>query len=356
MNSIEIIKDCVLENGAVVAANSDRSDYPSDAQNYRYVWPRDAAYFCVAAKKLGVTDFQEKFFWWLIERAEGVKDTGLIYQNYYVNGPKRWTALQIDQNGSMLWAITEFYDQKIVNASNKVQKLVKILADGILSVWNGKKFTAITQDLWEERFAYDEIDQFHSYSMAACIKGLRAVKSVDVKYEIAANQMEKILKNACSKKMVRTNGQLVDENPDASLLGLIWPFEIFTAESKEADEIIQIIEDNLVKENGVYRYVYDTYGGYRKYGLDTRRGGGAWPILNYWLAMVYLKRGDKDKAAKYVEFVDENCEGLIPEQIFENQLQISVKPLAWSHAIKIFYDLECRKAKLSDHAQEPSAL
>jgi glucoamylase len=105
--SRRIIGDCVIENGAIVAANSDRPDYPRCVQSYRYVWPRDATYMCVADNWVGIRDFQERFFYWLMDRAEGLRDTGILFQNYYVNGPMRWPGLQIDQNGSLLWALED---------------------------------------------------------------------------------------------------------------------------------------------------------------------------------------------------------------------------------------------------------
>jgi len=71
--SLDVIRDCVVANGAVVAANSDRLDYPRDVQSYRYVWPRDAAFMCVAARRAGIRDFQEGFFRWLLHRAEGLR-------------------------------------------------------------------------------------------------------------------------------------------------------------------------------------------------------------------------------------------------------------------------------------------
>jgi len=54
--SKDVIADGSLENGAIVAANSDREIYPAAAQDYRYVWVRDAAYVCMAADLLGLRD------------------------------------------------------------------------------------------------------------------------------------------------------------------------------------------------------------------------------------------------------------------------------------------------------------
>ena len=52
--SRQVIEDSVQENGAIIAADSGKSVYPSVVQNYRYVWIRDASYTCMAADILGL--------------------------------------------------------------------------------------------------------------------------------------------------------------------------------------------------------------------------------------------------------------------------------------------------------------
>ncbi|MBI3963733.1 MAG: hypothetical protein HY341_01920, partial [Candidatus Kerfeldbacteria bacterium] len=48
----EVLRDCALENGAIVGANTDKPYTPREAADYRAVWPRDAAFVCVAADAL----------------------------------------------------------------------------------------------------------------------------------------------------------------------------------------------------------------------------------------------------------------------------------------------------------------
>src|SRR4030042_154743 len=235
--SLRVLRGCAVQNGAIVAADSDLPDCPRQVQDYRYVWPRDASFMCVAANRAGLRDFQEGFFHWLLYRAEGVRESGLLFQNYHVNGPKRWLALQIDQNGSVLWAIADFYREDFPTA---IRDLVKLLADGIVSVWGEGFFTSLTQDLWEERYAYPELKQFHTYSLAACIKGLRCAALVE--------------------------------------------------------KLVGDIERFLVGKGGIRRYPLDAYDGHRRYGIDARRGGGAWPVLNFWMALVLSLRGDRNRA------------------------------------------------------------
>ena len=128
--------------------------------------------------------------------------------------------LQIDQNGSVLWAIEDFYKG---DYPEKIRHIVKRLADGILSVWSNGRFSTLTQDLWEERYAYPELKQFHTYSLAACIKGLRCASSLDSAYQKHAQRMERVLKKTNKKGLIRTAGQIKDVIFDASLLGLVSP-------------------------------------------------------------------------------------------------------------------------------------
>ncbi|MCK5176594.1 MAG: hypothetical protein KAQ92_02620, partial [Candidatus Aenigmarchaeota archaeon] len=59
------------------------------------------------------------------------------------------------------------------------------------------------------------------------------------------------------------------------------------------------------------------------------------PLLNFWMSIYYSIKGDKKNAEKYYYWVlekikDSDC---IPEQIFENDIQVSVSPLLWSHSM-----------------------
>jgi GH15 family glucan-1,4-alpha-glucosidase len=339
--SLRVIRGCALRNGAIVAAESDLPVYPSQVQDYRYVWPRDASYMCVAANRAGVRDFQEPFFHWLRDRAEGVWESGLLFQNYHVNGPRKGLALQIDQNGSVLWAMDDFYRGEW---PPEIRVLAKRLADGILSVWGKGFFTTLTQDLWEERYAYPELEQFHPYSLAACIRGLRCAAPLDPDYACRAEAMETVLKKACRRGIVRTAGLVRNANCDASLLGLVWPFAIYAPDHPLVGRFIRRVERSLVQDGGVRRYSFDEYDGHRRHGVDSRRGSGTWPILNFWLSIVFSLRGEGEKAAMYSDAVFRRIHGhWIPEQLFENELQQSITPLGWSHAMYLLWRTE-RKA------------
>jgi GH15 family glucan-1,4-alpha-glucosidase len=63
-------------------------------------------------------------------------------------------------------------------------------------------------------------------------------------------------------------------------------------------------------------------------------GGGAWPVLNFWLSIYFCLAGKKQEAIKYFSWILERVEKKLPEQI-KNGKPASIVPLAWSHAMFI---------------------
>ncbi len=330
--SKKVLKDCALPNGALVAANSTKKYFPKGAKNYKYVWPRDGAYNCMAANILGVK-VQEKFFKWLI-KAEGWKKTGLFYEKYYVNGKKALHHLQPDQTGSVLMAVHDYYKDK--KMPPEIMKLVSHSAEGLCKIWQKDHFTVVTQDLWEERLCFPDYKENFTYSLASCSKGL-----------MLANEMipnKKWLKKACEMKetalkaksyFFRANGSVPDKRVDASLIGLTWPFEIVDAKEKRMVATIKNIEGKLGGMKGIHRYENDEYDGwmYKRYE-HRKKGAGYWPLLTFWMSIYYVEKGNKKKALAYYNKVLKDLKSdHIPEQIFNNKIQISVSPLAWSHSM-----------------------
>ncbi|HDS45444.1 MAG TPA: glycoside hydrolase family 15 protein [Methanomicrobia archaeon] len=333
----DIIRDCALENGGIVAANSTKNGYPKAAKNYFYVWPRDAAFACIAADVLGLENVQENFFNWCLKRAEGFTENGLFYEKYYPNGLKALPQFQPDQTGTVLFAVWNHYKEDISGAS-KFHELVELAGNGICNAWDKDHFTLVTNDLWEERYCFPDLNENFSYSLAACIKGLRCAHEVipDRKWIETANEMKKRLDIHFMDYFIRSYGKISDRRIDASAIGLVYPFEVYEADDPRIVATINEIEKRLVNNGGVHRYEHDEYDGWMYELLHRKKGAGAWPLLNFWMVIYYSIKGDKDRAENYYYWVlekinDGDCR--IPEQLFENELQVSVSPLLWSHSM-----------------------
>ncbi|MBN2015193.1 MAG: glycoside hydrolase family 15 protein [Candidatus Altiarchaeota archaeon] len=344
-SSKEVILDCCLENGAIVAANSAKDYYPREVKNYFSVWPRDASFTCVAADVLGLKGIQERFFRWVMNRAEGWRETGLLYEKYHPNGSKAEERFQADQTGSVLWAIWHHF---MGGDAEEFKDLVTESADGLCKIWDKNHFTLVTNDLWEERLAFPDLQENFTYSLAACIRGLLAANSLfpDREYVKAAEEMRKVLLNNTRDRgfFYRSSGELSDERIDASLMGLLWPFEVVEATNPLFKKTLELIEEKLIKDHGVHRYEHDEYDGWMFHKAGRNKGAGFWPLLNLWMSIVLDKMGEKEKAAKYYQKVVDSVDRYIPEQIFKNRIQKSISPLCWSHAMFI---LATRELELS---------
>jgi GH15 family glucan-1,4-alpha-glucosidase len=333
--SKEVIQDCCLPNGAIVAANSTKAYFPKEATNYKFVWPRDATYCCIAANILEIK-IHEKFFSWCM-KAEGWDKTGLFYEKYYVNGKKAGHNFQPDQTGSVLIAINDYYkDNK--ESFKKFKELIVKSANGLCKVWDKDHFTLMAQDLWEEKLCFPDTKENFTYSLAICAKGLECANRLipNKKWENSSKEMRKVLLKNFKNNFYRSFGKINDERIDASLLGLVWPAELISAKDKRMKKTLEKIDEKIVRDFGVYRYENDEYDGWMyKKNTYRKKGAGYWPLLNFWRTIYHLESENTNKALKFYNKVlkDMKNKKYFPEQFLNNKIQVSVSPLCWSHSM-----------------------
>jgi GH15 family glucan-1,4-alpha-glucosidase len=132
----------------------------------------------------------------------------------------------------------------------------------------------------------------------------------------------------------RFGGPQRDDNPDASLMGLAWPFDVVPNDAALA-ATLDAIERELVDERGVHRYRFDGYDGeVEEAGAEIRQGAGAWPLLTFWLAIVLHRRGRRADALHTFEtaLAAADARGHFPEMRFgPGDPRRGVRPLLWSH-------------------------
>ncbi len=333
-----VIQDCALENGAIVAANSDKPYFPKEAYDYRYVWIRDASFVCVAADILQIP-IQEPFFSWLYKNPEDFDWDHLLYANYSTNGrvATMGKLFMADQTGTLLWAIYLHYQRNLKKAL-QYKDLVKRLADGLSVTWNKQFFSVTTADIWEElgRKTSIRMQNNFTYSLAACARGLLLANEImpNLQWKQAAMEMIDQINEAYNKqekRFYRNVGRLADPNIDASLLGLVWPFSIFEAKDEKIINTVKKMEELIVISGGVHRYQFDYFDSEG----SAQEGGGAWPVLNFWMTIYWVLAGNKKKALTYYHWVVDRADkfgGFLPEQFFPD-FRVGIYPLAWSHAM-----------------------
>jgi GH15 family glucan-1,4-alpha-glucosidase len=335
-SSERVFFDCLLPNGCLVAAPSQMPYFPSVAKSYLYCWPgRDLGFSLVGMEALG-HDVRESLLGWILDRAEGFRDTGLIFEEYHPNGPRRGPEWQPDQAGTLLWALCRAPRTE----SERERQVVTLAADGLHRHWTGSGFDRRHRDLWERRFASPRHGSNLTYTVAACAKGLLLAGAVYRRDDwLETGQSMARLVEASSDpelgRYLRRSGMPErDTNIDASLMGLIWPFDVVPVDDRLRRTIADI-EEHLVDDIGVHRYRFDGYDGeVDEVGAEIRQGAGAWPLLTFWLSIVYHRLGRRDDALRMFRLGAESSDSSehFPEQRFRaGDRRVGVSPLLWSH-------------------------
>ena len=80
-------------------------------------------------------------------------------------------------------------------------------------------------------------------------------------------------------------------------------------------------------------------GGYIRFEEDSyMQGANPWPIATLWMALYYIKIGDKNKAKECIDFVTRSATelGFLAEQVDNNTMKANwIIGLGWSHAMYI---------------------
>lgn len=337
----DVLLSCVKSNGAIVAAPTHLKRYPKEAKDYNYVWVRDAYYVCKALSMLGV-DARLKFISWCMKTSKW-RSSGLFFEKYHLDGIAALDHFQPDQTGYALLIAHEHLLEG-GSKSKDLQRFFMRTAEGLCRIWQDDHFSIPSQDIWEERFCFPDLKEAFTYSAAICARGLMCAYDMlgKKKYQYAAREMIRAVRKNISAgsnealRLIRSGGRIPDYRIDSSLLGVWWPGMVLDSGEILIRNTVRSIEKRLVRRRGVYRYEDDEYDGWMyENALHRKKGAGYWPLLNFWMSLYHADLGCRRKSLAYLYKPLTDLDGKmdIPEQIFSNDIQVSVSPLAWSHAM-----------------------
>lgn len=231
-----------------------------------------------------------------------------------------WGNKQNDAVGCILYRLGELetnQKRSIIKTDDQIRivnKLVKYLTS--IEYWHDPD-----SGMWEEE------EELHASSVGACVAGLKSIAKLP-KIEVPKWLIKKgedalieLLPRESQKKFT-----------DLSLLSLIWPYEVATPE--QSSQILENVEYHLLRERGVIRYKGDRY--YNK-NKDQISEEAEWTFGLSWLAIIYEKMGNKEKAQDLMKnlIVLDTPEGL-PELYFSNSPEYNDNtPLGWSESLFI---------------------
>ncbi|PIO00322.1 glycoside hydrolase family 15 [archaeon CG10_big_fil_rev_8_21_14_0_10_43_11] len=222
---------------------------------------------------------------------------------------EEWGNKQNDAIGAFLFKVGELEKKglKIIRAKHDeriLQKLVYYLQS--IKYWQDAD-----NGMWEE---YEEV---HASSIGACLAGLEMIKDLVHVPEHLLTQGRKALDMLLPRESA-------SKQTDLALLSLIYPYTIVS--EKQAQAILDNVENHLVRDNGVIRYVGDQY-----YNTGSE---AEWHFGLSWLALIYAQRGNTQKAQHYFARAKQTLkEDSAPELYLSNGQPNENTPLAWSQSM-----------------------
>lgn len=302
---------------------------------YDKSWLRDNFYETIAFEVVGDWETVEKTYRAILEvflKHEDKIDWAIAnkpeYSYQYIHARfhpenfnefwEEWGNKQNDAVGCILYRLGELEIHQKRNVIKTqaheriVNKLVKYLE--VIEYWHDPD-----SGMWEEN------EELHASSVGACVAGLKSVSRLPY-VEVPITLVR--------KGQIGLNNLLPRESEnkfvDLALLSLIWPYDVVTP--KQRQEILENVEYHLLRDRGVIRYKGDKY--YNK-NEDKFSEEAEWSFGLSWLAIIYEKLGNKQKAKELVEILIKNDtpKGL-PELYFSNSKKYNENtPLGWSESL-----------------------
>ena len=355
-----------------ISATVEVDENREKSGRYSYCWPRDAIFITKALDELNMTKETEKFYDVFCKKTQS--KNGMWEQRFYTDGTLApcW-GYQIDETASVIYGVYEHYkvtkDIKFLSNNFKMcENALHFILKYLENIFNETEETDLVKKEIEEKVkeegrqrdkiykhvSYDlwEMNEgVHLYSLASIYGALNAMlgiyDEIKPKYENNRLKLEQIAKSTSKiqeeinniKKYVEKN--MYDENTktlrrntndnkmDSSMIGAVYPFELFGAKEKKVLNTVEKINMTLRTYTGGYlRFEQDSY-------LD---GKYPWPVSTLWMAMYYLKAGNKKMAQECFNFVTNSASelGFIAEQVDNNTMKPAwIIGLGWSHAMYI---------------------
>lgn len=342
VHSVELITGLQDASGAYPAS-------PTFSAYQGYCWFRDGAFIADGVSAAGAVDSASAFFDWctrilearskqiaeIVAAAEAgtpVPDSDMLATRFTFSGEEGtddWWDFQLDGYGTWLWAVVDHANRHGLSL-DRWKSAIELSVAYLVSSWSRPCF-----DWWEE-----SAEHVHGSTLGCIAGGLSAVIDAGILDDsLAARQAVRDIRKLILEEGL-TDGHLAkwlgSMAVDGSLASVLYPLEVFPADSAIGLATISAIESQLTEGNGVHRYLADTFF-----------GGGQWPLLSCMLGLAHSRAGNPVRARELLEWAATTVtpSGDMPEQVAEHLLDPSMTkewvdrwgpvatPLLWSHAM-----------------------
>lgn len=351
-----------------IAAALEVDDEKNRSGGYRYCWTRDAIFITEAFDLLKMEEDSERFYNKFCKNTQS--KNGMWEQRFYSDGRLApcW-GYQIDETASVIYGIYNHYkhtkDKAFLEKNLKMcENAVKFLSEYVQNILELDESDLVKKELQEKykkafnlakQESYDlwEMNEgVHLYSLSSIIAAFRSMikiynllddeneKNARLKREKRNKLAQKLNKyNLKLEEFIRSNfidektkilkRNLKDEQMDISVIGSVYPFKIFDVNEETIKNTIEKINMTLkTYKDGYLRFEGDSY----------MNGDKPWTITTLWMALYYLKNGDKSQAEKCFKYVVNTASkyGFLSEQVSNDDPDFQwVIGLGWAHAMFI---------------------
>lgn len=329
---VRILESLKYSSGLFAAAKKGMGE------GYDKAWLRDNFYECLAFDVLGDYDTVAKTYRAILDifikhefKIDYAIQSKPEHTHQYIHARfhpetfeeywEEWGNKQNDSIGCILFQIGKLEKREkgsvLKDDTDRriVQKLVWYLAT--LEYWQDED-----SGMWEEN------QELHASSVGACVAGLTMAKQID-----GVEVRESLIEQGHAVLARLLPRESTNKFVDLALLSLIWPYNV--ASEKQANEILNNLEYHLLRDRGVIRYKGDRYYNANEDGWSEE---AEWTFGLSWLAIIYEKQGNMEKAALYIEEAKKTIshEGYIPELYYSHtENSNDNNPLGWSESLFI---------------------
>ncbi|OGJ57618.1 hypothetical protein A2635_01975 [Candidatus Peribacteria bacterium RIFCSPHIGHO2_01_FULL_51_9] len=348
--------------GIVAAADADIMAFNRDT--YTYVWPRDAAFVCMALDGAGYSEVTRRFFefcsriqtpdGYLLHKYNPDGSLGSSWHPWFRDGEVQ-LPIQEDETALVLCALWQHF-----HATNDFEFL-QTMYESFLK--KAAKFLCnfrepqtglplASYDPWEEHRG------IFTYTTACTIAGLHAAVNIchslghfthEKQYQTAEDEIRQSFlfhlydeeTGRFLKKIKRKNGQTTerDRTVDANIM-TVWKLGILPSTDPRTISTMQQVEEHLTVRTpigGIARYENDRY--HAQVPSSAEIPGNPWIITTLWNAQWKIETAksmdDLAKPRQILEWATSHASatGMLPEQLHPlTGAPLSVAPLSWSHA------------------------
>lgn len=328
-----------------------------------YSWFRDGSFIADGMSAGGAPESAEAFFDWcagvirarrehIARIVEGERNghpvgpsemLGARFAFDGSDGTDEWWDFQLDGYGTWLWALDEHVRRHDADPARWIDA-VELTVDYLASSWQRPCF-----DWWEMHE-----DQVHVSTLGCVAAGLRsAVGLAGLPSDTATRAREAA---DAAETFIRAHGtsrgHLVkwvgSDAVDASCAALVGLMTLFPAGDPLIEATVRALDDQLVVDGGMHRFLDDTYF-----------GGGQWPLLGCMLGVAWARLGNTERARELLDWaVSTAHDGGMPEQVERHLLDpsfmdewvqrwgTSADPLLWSSAMTLRLAVELGEVQL----------